>query len=102
MAKPPRPLVIVEDGVLLSMASSLNFRKQFPFLNTLHQQGRRTQRTCGGCGGKAAGHNVFAKAKEALAGLPSAKQQQLKTMLNAEKVRVRWIDAQGNTQERNF
>jgi hypothetical protein len=100
--RPPRSQMTVADGVLLSMASNPMFRKQFPFLNSLHQQGRRPQRSCGSCGRKKTEADLYSRAKEALAHLPPAKQQQLKALLNTEKIRVRWIDANGNTQERNF
>lgn len=102
--RPPRPVVIIQDGVLLSMAASLNFRQQFPFLQALQQQhGRQAPHTCSSCSRKQKqASNLYTRAKESLASLPPHKQQQLKTLLNAEKIRIHWIDANGNKQERTF
>ncbi len=103
MAKrPPRPLMIVADGVLLSMANNLAFRRQFPFLNSLYEANKRHGRSCGGCGKKSTGPDVYAQAKQALASMTPAKQHQFKTMLNAEKILVRWLDGTGNRREVTF
>ena len=101
--RPPRPLVIVADGMLVSMAANPTYRNQFPFLQSIFAltNGRRP-RTCGGCGRKKATTDAYARAKAALAALPPAKQQQLKTMLHADKIRVRWAGSDGQQQEVNF
>lgn len=100
--RPPRPLLIVADGVLLSMANNLAFRKQFPFLTTLYDSHKRYGRSCGGCGKKVKGPDVYAQAKQSLASMSPDKKEQFKRMLNAEKIIVRWIDATGNRREAQF
>lgn len=101
--RPPRPLMIVADGVLLSMANNLAYRRQFPFLNTLYEANKRRGTSCGGCGAKKAqGADLYSQAKQSLAALPAAKKEQFKKMLNAEKILVRWNDATGHRQEATF
>lgn len=84
-----RPLVVIEEGTLGSMAINAAFLKEFPFLKSL---GALTKKK-GGCGGcKAAQERsvAYTSAKIAIRGLPSNKIAKLKEMLNAQRIRVRY------------
>lgn len=84
-----RPLVVIEEGTLTSMATNAAFLKEFPFLKSLGSAAKKK----GGCGGcKAAQERavVFTSAKVAIRGLPSDKINRMKQMLNAQRIRVRY------------
>ena len=89
---PIRKLIIIEDGLLSSMASNKQFLSEFPFLKGLQQYAQGRQPGCGTCGGaakvNAAKAVVFTAAKQTLAQMGDSKRRKLKQLLNAEKVRV--------------
>lgn len=89
-SKPVKKLVILEEGMLTSMANNPAFTKEFPFLKSLqHPQKLVKKGGCGGCGRagqqKAA---VFTTVKQNLASMGDDRRRLLKQMLNATQIRL--------------
>lgn len=83
-----RKLVIIEDGVLLTLAQSPVALAAFPFLRPLGQD-RPSAQGCQRCRKKTtAAASVYAAAKAAIAGLDATRKQRLKDLLHAQSVRV--------------
>lgn len=90
IASPPiKKLVVIEDGILVTMANSPQFLTEFPFLKSLATY-RAPAGGCGSCGGKNNGQKavVFTAAKQAIAGMGDDKKRTLKRLLNTELVRI--------------
>ena len=84
-----KKLVIIEEAMLVSMARSANFIKEFPFL----REALSVEPTGGGCGG--CGHasntqraSVLTTIKQNLAGMADDRKQLLKRLLNTQKIRL--------------
>lgn len=94
-------LLIVEESVLLAMASNPKFLQEFPFLSAL----KTIAKTKGGCGrcGRTASHriSVVSSIKSSLIAMGVEKKQRLKKLLNAEKVRFRIAEG-GRVTEYTF
>jgi len=99
MAVKPAPklqkLVIIEDGLLATMASNKKFLAEFPFLKGLQRAAHLPSGGgCGGCGGGASRRarqtkdSLFGAAKAALVGMGDNKKRKLKQLLNTKQVRV--------------
>jgi epoxyqueuosine reductase QueG len=103
LRKPPRELITIEDGVLMSMAANVTYLREFPLLTAVRQLSAHPVSRCGKCQKRTPTNTkVFTVAKAAIAALPPAKQQRLKALLNTKRLRLRWTDASGRTQERNL
>lgn len=92
-AKPaPRPLVVLEEGVLMQIAADQRYLNEFPFLSRLGAPAKAAGR--GGCGGCAARNRERAArlldVKGMIAGLGPEKRARLKSLLGAAKARVRY------------
>lgn len=98
--KNKRILVVLEEGIITSMATDPRFTAEFTFLVTLGRQLRHlgpTGPSCNTCGSAAKERSTaFGAAKRAFAGLDSDKKRKLKDMLNAKQVRVTYPLANGN------
>jgi len=80
-------VVVLEDAVLLSMATNPNFTSAFPFLGQAKAPGNKT---CRPCAQKAANRvNAMNSIKQTIINLAPDKKVQLKKLLNAEKVKIR-------------
>jgi hypothetical protein len=96
-----RQLVVIEDGTLVGMARNPAIVAQFPFLASLavapvHRAG------CGRCGGRSSAQQAaFNAAKATIAGLDHDAKNRLRSLLNANKLRVRYVDGR-RTVERTF
>lgn len=105
--RPPlkRKMVVIEDGMLVSMAANEAIAAEFPFLKPVLAAARTAARG-GGCGscGQAARTKAAAyrQAKLNLAGLPSDKKRRLKELLNAQAVRLLYKDAANRAQQLTF
>lgn len=81
-------LVILEESVLLSMASNPNFTSQFQFLTQLKNVAAKS--TCGKCSVKASQRiNMINNVKSIIVNLGAEKKAQLKQLLKADTVKVR-------------
>lgn len=88
---PARVLVVLEDGLLRSMAADLRFTREFPFLAGLKTS---TRSGCGRCGRRVreAQAPALDAARRTLAGLPTEKKKKLLQLLNTQQVRLRYHD----------
>lgn len=99
---PVKKLVVLEDGVLTSMAHSEAFLKEFPFIKTL--QGTKPKKSgCGGCNAamNARKADEFSRVKAAFASMGDDRKRVLKQMLNTRKIRIIYRDGK-RIQERTF
>lgn len=104
-AQPQRKLVVIEDGLLLSMASNATFVAAFPFLAALQNPQVRagTRGGCGSCGGKNNARNsALLAAKANLANMDVDSKRRLKEMLNTQQVRIIYQDANHRTIAKTF
>jgi hypothetical protein len=93
-------LVILEESVLLSMASNPNFTSQFQFLTQLKNVAAKS--TCGKCSAKASQRiNMINNVKQIIVNLGAEKKSQLKQLLKADKVKVR-VGQNGKVVEYTF
>lgn len=99
MAKKPVPatrkLAVLEDSVLISMANNSNFLAEFPVLSRLKGMATSRNSSCASCnkGTKAAATRAATlnQVKQGLASMGNDRIVKLKSMLNAEKLRVTYI-----------
>lgn len=92
MPDPVRRLVVVDDAQLAGMAANPQFVSAFPFLASVAQAGK-ARGGCGGCGRAARDRaQVYESAKAALANLGADGKRRLKQLLNAQSVRIRYVD----------
>lgn len=83
-----KKLVILEDGLLATLAANPAATRELPFLLPL-AAGAAKKVGCGRCGRKAAaGAAKFLAAKAAIAGMDAGRKLRLKELLNAHQVRV--------------
>ena len=94
-------LLMIEESVLLAMANNPTILNEFGFLKSLNQL-RKTRKTCGKCN-KAANKRIqiINAAKQSLVNMGVEKKRRLKTLLNAEKVRIR-VAGGGKVTEHTF
>ena len=89
-----RKLVIIEEGLILSMASTERFFKEFPVLRQaqplLNATSPRGRTSCGNCLGDPLMQRdeIMSRIKMSLAGMPDDRRRLLATMLNAKHLRI--------------
>ncbi len=87
-----KKLVIIEEGLLTSMAGNAKFVKEFPCLKPIQGVQAAPRAGCSSCGGnRRAGTErsvVYTKVKADLASMGDDKRRLLKQMLNAKQVRL--------------
>lgn len=89
---PARNLVVLEDGLIRSMAADQRFTREFPFLASLKTA---VAAGCGRCGRRRQNADqavALQAARRTLAGLPADKKKKLLSLLNARQVRIRYHD----------
>lgn len=85
-------MLVIENGLLASMAANQQYLAEFPFLAGLSRH-NSSKAGCGSCGGASAARDLaFSSAKAALANVSEEKKRRLKGMLNAETLRVVYMD----------
>ena len=85
-----RHLVVLDNGLLLSLAQQEEFTREFPFLKQLHG----VRGSCGGC--QRASHTqnqLLNSAKQAFQALTGERKAKLKELLNARQLRVTYLTA---------
>lgn len=88
---PLRKLVILEEGMIIGLANNNQFLTAFPFLSPLKKLTTARAGGCGKCGTAAKQRGqLMQSAKMAIIGLGGDKKKQLKRLLNAEKVQIRY------------
>lgn len=99
MADLLRDLVVIEDGLLYSMAHNQAFVKEFPFLSGLQQ----LQQAKGCCSSAPAKKDTaYTAAKRTIAGLDSAKKVKLKALLKAKQARIIYTHSNGKQMNLTF
>ncbi len=97
-----RELVVIEEGLLASMATNAAYLREFPFLASLGARQAKPGK-CGGCGrGNAERSSIFGAAKAAIGGMAAEKKRRLREMLNARHVRVTYINNSKRTIQLTF
>lgn len=91
-----KELVVIENPVLIALASNAAAVKEFPFLAALTKQAGRG---CGGCGRKVepAG-DVYTAAKLAIYNLASDRKRRLMQLLGARQIRLFFTPPGGKKQ----
>lgn len=89
MAEPTK-LLIIEESTLVSLAGNPTIVKEFPFLSGLNSTPAVAKSSCGRCNQQASRRvSAVNGVKQSLIALGAEKKQQLKKLLNAEKVKIR-------------
>lgn len=97
MSETLKHLVVIDNGLLLSMAQQERFRQEFPFLRQL---GPIKSSSCAPCGKAVSGHGrLLNSAKQALYALTGEKRAKLKELLNARQLRVAFV-RNGNKRQK--
>lgn len=97
-----RKLVVLEDGMLTSLASTIRFVTAFPFLAQL-QNVAAAPGGCGPCQQKAQARvDKFAVVKRAIGTASPEIKRKLREMLNAKFVRVSFHDNHGKAIQLTF
>lgn len=105
MADGRRKLVVIDEGLIATMAANSNFVKEFPFLASLARLGAQPQKPgCGGCTRNAVDNNAtYAAARSAIGSMADSKKIKMKQMLNAKQVLITYKMPGGNkTIDRYF
>ena len=88
---PKRRVVILEEGMLIGLSNNQQFLNSFPFLQPLRKLTNARSGGCGKCGTAAKDRSrIVSQAKMALVSLPQGQKDQLKELLNAEKIQVKY------------
>lgn len=95
-------LLVIEENVLRGMASNAKYLREFPCLVAVQQA--IPAGGCGGCGSRrtAEARVSFEAARTCIGTLPDSKKIQLRQMLHAHRVRIRFRTANGKLQELTF
>lgn len=97
----PAKLLLIEESVLVTMANTPSFVKEFPFLTGLKNQSQ-AKSLCRPCSRMAASRiNTSNGIKSSIISMGVEKKKRLKKMLNAEKVRIR-VSQGGRVTEYTF
>lgn len=98
-------LLVIDNDVLLKMASNPRVLSELPELASMFTRLRErvaAQPSCGSCGGSQPQlvNNVpdFGAMRSALAGLPTEKRVRLRELLGAKQIRLYYQDAGGATR----
>jgi len=99
-----RTMVVLEDGLLASLAVNPVFTAEFPVLAPIAKLAKSPQRAgCGSCGRAGqARTSTYQQVKQALASMDSTKKRKLKDMLNAQSVRIIYKDSRNKAQQLTF
>jgi len=95
-------LIVLENGVLESMAHSKEFLNAFPVLKKILAEKVESQ-GCGGCGSAAASRaDTYQTVKQTLAGLATRQKSRLKEMLDTDKVQIIYRGSSGKAIKNVF
>ena len=88
---PVRKLVIIEDGMLIGLSNNHQFVKAFPFLAPLATLTKARAGGCGKCNSAAKRRiQLVNAAKMAVIGLDQSKKDQMKKLMNADRIQVKY------------
>lgn len=88
---PVRKLVIMEDGMIIGLSNNHQFVTAFPFLSPLTKLTKAKAGGCGKCNSAAKQRvQLLNSAKMAIIGLSQDKKDQMKKLMNADKIQVKY------------
>jgi len=89
---PVRKLVIMEDGMIIGLSNNHQFVTAFPFLAPLKKLTKARVGGCGKCNSAAKQRvQLLNSAKMAIIGLGQDKKDQMKKLMNANKIQVKYL-----------
>ena len=95
---PLRKLVIIEDSMIIGLSNNHQIVSAFPFLSPLKKLTSARRGGCGKCGSGAKQRaKLLQSAKMAIIGLSADKKQQMKKLMNAGKIQVKYRSSTGIT-----
>lgn len=88
-------LVVLDDGVILSLLNDNEFSAKIPCLYNKKEIFRKTSVGCGACARKRQDRQrkEMATIKMCISGMSADKKEELKKKLNAEQVRILYVNA---------
>lgn len=97
-------LVVVDDGLILSLLQDNEFATQIPCLYNKKEIFRTSSGGCGACARKKQERQrkEMATIKMCLAGMSAEKKEALKKKLNAEQIRIMYVNAGGQVVQLTF
>jgi len=100
-------LIVLENGVLDSMANNKKFTTEFPVLLKLQQDNQARsaggKKSCGGCPGSNRNRgDIYQTVKQTLAGLATKRKSKLKEMLSTDKVQIVYRSNSGKAIKKTF
>ena len=99
-----RDMVVLEDSTIISMLNDPVYSESIPCFYNKKELFRGNESSCGACARKRQDKRraAMAQIKSCLAGLSNEKKTYLKKLLDANKVRVVYINAGGQTVQLTF
>jgi hypothetical protein len=99
-----RDLVVLEDNTIISLLNDPSYAESIPCFYNKRELFRTTNNGCGACAHKRQEkrRSAMAQIKSCLAGMSSEKKMQLKSLLDAKKVRVVYVNAGGQVVQLTF
>jgi hypothetical protein len=100
--QPTHKLLVIEQGIISSMAGNPNFISEFPFLRSVSKVNNK-KTGCGACSRRRTNQTVasYNAVKQAIVNMSPDKKKRLKALLNSEKIRVR-VAQGGSVKEYTF
>jgi hypothetical protein len=97
-------LVTIEDSTVLTMLRDSRYTQVIPCLFNKAETFRTSNMHCGACARKRQERQrtEMAKIKSCLAALSAEKKRELKQLMNAEKIRVTYVNASGQVVQLTF
>jgi len=93
---PLRKLVIIEDSMIVGLSNNHQIVSAFPFLSPLKRLTSARKSGCGKCGsGNKQRAKLLQSAKMAIVGLNADKKQQMKKLMNAAKIQIKYKTSNG-------
>lgn len=99
-----RDLVVLEDSTILTMISDTQYSSKIPCLANKKDVFRTSAGGCGTCARKRQEKQRYemARIKSCLAALSAEKKMELKKLLDADKVRVVFVNTSGKVVQLTF
>lgn len=99
-----RDLVVLEDSTIISLLNDPTYAESIPCFYNKRELFRTNNNGCGACAQKRQEkrRSAMAQIKSCLAGLSSEKKTQLKSLLDAKKIRVVYVNAGGQVVQLTF
>jgi len=99
-----REMVVLEDSTIISLLNDPTYAESIPCFYNKRDVLKSTGGGCSACAQKKQEkrRNAMAQIKSCLAGMSSEKKTQLKSLLDAKKVRVIYVNSGGQVVQLTF